>query len=265
MLRTFVVPLDESERAETVLPLVAELARAFDAEVVLVTAGWGRTAETLAAYHERIAPRLGGDVPWRSGVVPDTFPADAIRDLTPDDGAVVMTTSGRRGLSRMVLGSVAEDVVGTTHRPVLLAGPSAAVDALAGGDLVVTCDGGELSSTIVDHAVPWARALGLSVRVAAVVHADGTPLGGGPAEGLDDQLGRAAEAFRAAGCPVHVERLVADDAAGALVDLARRLPATLVAMSTHARAGLTRAALGSTTMAVVRDVPCPVLVYRPAG
>ncbi|MCD9623842.1 universal stress protein [Rhabdothermincola salaria] len=264
MLRTFVVPLDESERAEAVLPLATELADAFGAEVVLVTAGWGRTAEALTAYHHDLAPRLGA-VPWRSAVVPDTFPADAIRDLTPDDGAVVMTTKGRQGLARVVLGSVAEDVVGTAHRPVLLAGPSATVAPLTDGDLVVTCDGGELSSTVVDHAVPWAQTLGLSVRVVAVVHADGTPLGGGDPETLHHQLTESAEAFRSAGCPVHVERLVAKDAASALVDLARRLPATLVAMSTHARGGIARAALGSTTMAVVRDVSCPVLVYRPEG
>ena len=262
MVQAFVVPLDESERAEAVLPLAVELAGAFGSEVVLVTAGWGRTAEALTAYHQSLADHLG-TVAWRSAVVPDTFPADAIRDLTPDAGAVVMTTRGRQGLARAVLGSVAEDVVGTTHRPVVLVGPSAALTPLVDGNLVVSCDGSELSARVVDHAAPWARTLGLSVRLVAVVHADGSPLGGADAETLEAQLSQAAEAFGAAGCPVHVERLVAGEAAGALVDLARRLPAAMLAMSTHGRGGLTRAALGSTTMMVVRDAPCPVLVHRP--
>jgi nucleotide-binding universal stress UspA family protein len=35
-------------------------------------------------------------------------------------------------------------------------------------------------------------------------------------------------------------------------------------MSTHARVGLARTALGSTAIKVVHDAPCPVLVQTPS-
>ena len=55
--------------------------------------------------------------------------------------------------------------------------------------------------------------------------------------------------------------------AGALADHADELPAAVMAMSSHARSGVPRLALGSVTMGVVHLAPCPVLVAhnRPGG
>ena len=71
--------------------------------------------------------------------------------------------------------------------------------------------------------------------------------------------------FRADGVPVEVETLVGNDPASALVQRAAEVPATMIAMSTHARTGWNRTALGSVAMKVVHDSPCPVLVQRPAA
>ncbi|MBN2492045.1 MAG: universal stress protein [Planctomycetes bacterium] len=43
---------------------------------------------------------------------------------------------------------------------------------------------------------------------------------------------------------------------------AGEIGATMIVMSTHGRTGLSHALLGSTTEAVVRKAPCPVLVIR---
>jgi nucleotide-binding universal stress UspA family protein len=53
-----------------------------------------------------------------------------------------------------------------------------------------------------------------------------------------------------------------DHPAGAIVAYARELPATLLALTTRARHGLGRVALGSVAMDVVHRSPCPVLVVR---
>jgi nucleotide-binding universal stress UspA family protein len=44
---------------------------------------------------------------------------------------------------------------------------------------------------------------------------------------------------------------------------ARKTSAAMMAMSTHARTGWDRTALGSVAMKVVHDSPCPVLVQKP--
>ena len=62
------------------------------------------------------------------------------------------------------------------------------------------------------------------------------------------------------GVDVHVVRNYRP--ADAIHELAHRLGASLIVMSTHGRTGLARIALGSVAMDVVRNSECPVLVDR---
>jgi nucleotide-binding universal stress UspA family protein len=59
-------------------------------------------------------------------VVGDTDPAAAIAGLAEQEqvGLILMSTHGRSGVVRWVLGSVAERVLRATHRPLLLIRPS---------------------------------------------------------------------------------------------------------------------------------------------
>ncbi len=264
MLTTIVVPLDGSKLSESALPVAAELARTFGATVYLMSSGWGSNVADLDGYLQSRGADL--DVPgWSTGVVADSFPVTAIAGAVAGiDAAVVMATHGRSGLGKALLGSAAEDLLKATDRPVVLLGKATESKALiADGILIVSTDGSDTSVTIVDDAIAWATALRLSVRVVAVTRSDGTPVGGTVGEELPDRLETVADRVRAAGLHAQVQRVEADDAARALVDLARNLPATMIAMATHGRTGMARTALGSTAMKVVRDAPCPVLVHRP--
>ena len=51
---------------------------------------------------------------------------------------------------------------------------------------------------------------------------------------------------------------------GVILELARTLPASLVALSTHGRTALARATLGSVAASLVHASPCPVLLTRPS-
>ncbi len=268
MPRTIVVPLDGSALSESALPLAADLATHLGATVNLLSSGWGSTTAELADYLESKGAEVGGAT-WSRTIAADTFPATAIATAVADPDAravVVMATHGRSGLGKALLGSVAEDVLKTTDRPVLLIGRSAgSVVTLDHRILVVSTDGSETSVSIVDDAIAWATALKMSVRVVSVTRADGSAVGSTDGEPVLDRLEALGARVRAAGLEVHVERVDAGDAATALVDLARRLPAAMIAMATHGRTGMARTALGSTAMKVVRDAPCPVLVHRPEG
>jgi nucleotide-binding universal stress UspA family protein len=135
MRRKILVPLDGSRVAEIALPQVLELARALQAEVLLLrvararafpgvdpTEKQVRAVQEAEAYVEAVAEQMRhGGVPVRAAVrfgdpVAEIF--DHIRSNGVD--FVAMVTRGRGRLCRMVLGSVAEEVVRRAGIPVLL-------------------------------------------------------------------------------------------------------------------------------------------------
>ena len=138
-LRTILVPTDFGPGSEEALGYALELARELGAEVVLTHAyeipvvGFPdgtlvATAElatrVLEAAHEGLekAARAheGEGVRIRT-VAKEGAAASAIVETADEVGAdlVIMSTHGRHGLPRALLGSVAEKVVRTAHCPVL--------------------------------------------------------------------------------------------------------------------------------------------------
>jgi nucleotide-binding universal stress UspA family protein len=155
MYERVLIPLDGSPPAETILPFAEEIARSFEAEVVLLTVveplapGAGlvtgpvnaadalflhqlETKKYLAELTKRLEAR-GLRARPRLGL---GRPAVEIVQAAMAEGAdlIAMTTHGRSGLQRAVFGSVAEQVLRTAPVPVLMIrtpGPTA--DAKAHG------------------------------------------------------------------------------------------------------------------------------------
>ena len=138
MFKKIVVPLDGSPLAEAVLPQVTDLAYALATEVLLLRVAIAhafpagnpislaeaevRVVREAEAYLAAVAGRLA-----REGVTVKTTvrygqAAPEIIDHVAFEGAdlVAMSTHGRSGLSRLVMGSVAEEVVRKVGVPVLL-------------------------------------------------------------------------------------------------------------------------------------------------
>jgi nucleotide-binding universal stress UspA family protein len=70
------------------------------------------------------------------------------------------------------------------------------------------------------------------------------------------------ENLRKQGVPLVEEQLFQGDPAGTIVDFARGMAGSLVAMTTHGRSGVGRWLLGSVTDRVVCQSGVPVLVIR---
>ena len=135
MFKRILVPLDGSPLAETVLPQVQELIQALGAELFLLrvttahvfpgvdpTAGEVDVVQHAEAYVAAVAARLrtaglSVQTAVRYGEAADEILAH-IGDNAID--LVAMSTHGRSGLSRLLLGSVAEHVVRHAPVPVLL-------------------------------------------------------------------------------------------------------------------------------------------------
>jgi nucleotide-binding universal stress UspA family protein len=198
------------------------------------------------------------DVKVETIVVHDRTPEEAIH-VAAEDGpgrVVCMTTHGRGRFRWAVLGSVAERVIHDMRDAALLIGRHCVAEWPTGrGRVLIAVDGSTASPAVLAPAIEWAKALELDVVVAAAVH----PLDREFPDAVLDAIGQHIEGQ---GLRVHRELLRSSYPAGVLADVADEHGADLIAMSSHARTGAARLALGSVTMGVVGLAHCPVLVAK---
>jgi nucleotide-binding universal stress UspA family protein/osmotically-inducible protein OsmY len=232
MYRRIVVPLDGSELAERVLPHVAALATRFSAAVTLVRACEPRpTASTVAAavpagraahggvarvepagddassYLAGVARRLAGGGMAVHAERVDGGAAASIVAVARRRRAdlVAMTTHGRGGPGRPVLGSVAETVVRRAPCPVLLV--RVARDPSPTGPP----DEGSIRAAVLGRLVEDGQLRRLAERRLGIDLADGTVVLRGHVR-TEKMARRVAELARGVpGVAAVVDRLVADD------------------------------------------------------
>jgi len=292
MLKTILLPLDGSPLAERALSYAAVLARRCEATVVLVEAvlahtfpgvdpGEAQTEVTTGAerYLDTAAGRLSAD-----GIVTETHvyydhPVHAILDAATRRQAdlIVMSTHGRGGLSRMLYGSVADQILRRATIPVLLV-PSIVEHAWpADGpvSLLVPLDGSELATQALQSTELLTEAFGSRVTLLRVVQPVPYPLyGEGYAYVPYDEDAEVADARRYLDGQAArlVERgvcVTTDVAVGeparAIGESARAQDVDVVVMATHGHGGLSRLILGSVATATLRHTTAPLLLVRPAA
>lgn len=294
MIKTILVPLDGSTTAEAVLPLVTTVAAATGAEVRLFTAvvpvAMWDTASTIRWDAEEAAARgyvlaKAEELSRRGlkacGSVAIGEAAELIIEAAESEGAdlVAMTTHGRSGIGRWIMGSVADKVLHEARAPLLLVRPSggqsARTQAPSIGKILVPLDGSELSRAVLPLAMELGKSLGASL---VLMHAVSVPWVeypgvGAPAvvaETLDELKGAAAKLLASAAAEIASEgsgvttAVTVGPAADAISVIAEEEQAGLIAMSTHGRSGAGRWVLGSVADAVVRRTHLPCLLVRPA-
>lgn len=182
--------------------------------------------------------------------------------------AIAMGTKGLTGLDRVVLGSVAENVLRTTDVPVLVVPPGAGETRLTPATtdrVLLPTDGSEGAARAVDWGVGLADALDATVHT--VFSADTSRIS--PTETPETILSTLEETGRDALDDVR-ERATADGVS--VTGTVARGPPTrvvleyvetngidLVVMGTHGRSGVKQRLLGSVTENVVRNADVPVV------
>jgi nucleotide-binding universal stress UspA family protein len=286
MFDRILVPLDGTPRANAVLPLVRAIALATSASVHLVRVLPGKPTDHTPHEHRQALEQLVGVKPeLTEGVrrVTETVrygdPAEEIRAEAEAHGAnlIVMSTRGRAALERVLLGSVADKLVGRTTAPILLnreGGPSVSKIER----LMVALDGSAESALALIPAMTLASAVGATLVLARVT----TPM---PAPVLDPTLGivssipviteqeaeeetavyLGAQAERIRGTGLAVDWVTrTGDAARSLAELAEEADVDAIVMSTQALHGVARLVLGSVADHLVHRAKRPVLlVTRP--
>lgn len=144
MFKHVLVTLDGSPRSETVIPHASAIAQSMSAELTLVrivdavssdwsergalgksnatTPGSSLFFDQAQAYLERVAALVRADGVTVHTIVKQGAPAKQIVAAAKevDADAIAMATHSRRGVSRLMFGSVAEEVLRETLLPILL-------------------------------------------------------------------------------------------------------------------------------------------------
>jgi nucleotide-binding universal stress UspA family protein len=198
-------------------------------------------------------------------------------DALPAD-VLVMSTHGRSGFGRVLLGSVSESVLRQARVPVLTIGkdtPAATTDA---GFRRILCavDLTGASDHTVARAVSLGEACGASVTLLHVIEnlpddVSGEALYATVPEVAQLRHGLVKEAKKRLRhtvpedvrqrCSIG-ERVATGTAWREILHVAGELEADLIVMGVHARGAISRGLFGSTPDQVVRQASCPVLVVR---
>jgi nucleotide-binding universal stress UspA family protein len=301
MYSKILVPLDGSKLSEAILPYARSLAKGLQIPVELLLAIEPEVISTFSdPKHGRYVDTVETDMK-RNGVdylekVARTFPdASAVacsavigtpaptiveRASEGRDTLIAMSTHGRSGIKRWILGSVADKVLHAASNHLLLVrstnktGETPQETALK--TVIIPLDGSHLAESVLPGVTALARKMKMEV-VLLRAYAMATQAYFIEAEAYMPDLDRFAEEVKK-GAAQYLEEKVKQlqwegldkvsyilpqgDAAEEIIGLARETPDNLVAMCTHGRSGVGRWVLGSVTDRVVRYCGDPVLVVR---
>lgn len=218
-----------------------------------------------------------GTVPVVYAQTDSSSPERAIVDHATEHDAdlALMGTHGRKGMDRLLSGSVAEEVVRQAPCPVFTVpahdGKQVESDV---GRVLVPVDLSEQSTLVVNHAADLADMYGAPIDLLHVVEEAAFPTAYGVdplAPAQPDVQARAREAVEALATklddhaePVNVHVLTGY-APRDIVDFADQHHSDLIVMATHGRTGLQRFLIGSVAEKVVRSAPCPVFTVKSFG
>ena len=311
MFKRVLVPLDGSPTAESVLPCIRGLVSSLHTPVALLhvvdseakvtrkqraqeivhraedeylsqSEASDLTGQVSQRYLDDIAATFTGGPVGVESLVRIGPPAKVIINqaaIRPGT-LIAMSTHGRTGIGRWLLGSVADRVLQATDSPLLLVrgGPGHDIHRMEHFQRVILpLDGSPLAETAFESAVWIAQSLRVPLLIAGVVKLVITYyVPEGIQEGLmssmedqeseeqamQDYLELKVQEARARGVSTVESVMPRGFPAGELVALTQSHPHSLMVMTTHGRSGLGRWALGSVTDRVVRHTDQPVLIVR---
>jgi nucleotide-binding universal stress UspA family protein len=291
-----IVPLDGSEASEMAIPHGARLARTLGAPILLVhiidtTRVYDTRALSLLPDREEMRRYLG-DVAVREGIEMEVeldvrfgSPTYELQQVAEDHpgGMIVMTTHGRGGLGRLVLGSVADHLVRHGTLPVLLVRAGTTVVPDDGfTNLLVALDGSELAERTLPVAATLAHRAGAALHLLRVVEPlDAAPAAEYPPDVIwldpdqatrimgdlevdaHDYVHRIAASLREIGIDAWASVRIGRPAYE-IIRIQDDIAADLIVMASHGYGGVRRWLMGSVTTSVVRQTTTPLLVI-PAG
>ncbi len=276
LIRKILVPLDGSNLAEASLPVSQRLAVTFGSEITLLTVASSGAGESRSQtgfvnglshiedgeymlYLQRVASNLNSNGLVARAKVVDGPVVDAIVHwIGGEQDLIVISTNGRSGIRRLMMGSVASSVVQASNTPVLLLKPTNGWRSRVTEfkKLLVALDGSSYSERILPYVTVIAHSFNSEVTLLTV------PVGNS-SKAYQNQLGHylrgVADELRTDG--VEAEILVTGSGpARTIVRLSRERDVDLIMLATLGRRGFDKLMVGSVADRVMQAMPCPLFL-----
>jgi nucleotide-binding universal stress UspA family protein len=298
MYRSIMLPLDGSDFDEQALPIATKLAARCGAQLRVVhvherssagewevltpfryegVEGAERDWDGVDLEHEReylAQHAAGAECKVIEGPVVSSLERE-IAESNPD--LIVMATHARGGISRALVGSVADQLIRDIHKPILLIrvlDKQRAVQELSTDHILVPLSGSAMATSVLQHALSMAipdetRITLLRIVPPPYAATELAVLGEGD-EVLQERVQEAhnylegiATQLSAEGYLVDTDVVVSGLPADAILHYAQEQSCDVICMATHGRAGVKRMLLGSVATSVLHHAKVPVLLYRP--
>jgi nucleotide-binding universal stress UspA family protein len=305
MYSKIVVPLDGSELAEGVLPHLAEVIRDRGSRICLLTVAQSarvttsvlpdlfssfdnsqeekrRVEQELIAYLKTVVNKLEPTATEAQASVRFGRPADEILAFASEVDAdlIAMSAHGRSGISRWVLGSVADRVLHGAMCPVLIVRARSQQVQPTYQHILVPLDGSELAEQVLPHVSALIRpnytrvylisvlANGFSDRTITLLTSSPpglqistTALSKAEVQ-LTTYMRRVAAALRERGATVNTTVKHGSPAEEILAHAAE-VNVDLIGMTAHGLSGVSRWMYGNVASKVLQGSHCPVLLVHP--
>ena len=275
-MQNVLVPLDGSRLAEESLFVAQTISRVFSSEVTLLTVASGDSGGVRAGsvfsgglgykgegeyklYLERVAAQL-----YTNGVQAQTLVCDGpvVEAIGSNAGngqdLIVMSTNGRSGFKRLVMGSVANKVIQTSVTPILLLKPTDGWRSRGTGfqRLLVALDGSTYSERVLPYVRLFAQNFFSEVTLLTV------PVGNSSEayrNQLDQYLQGVADELREDGVQAQV-MVTGNGPARSIVNVSQDQMIDLIMLATQGRGGFDRLMVGSVAYRVIETMPCPLFL-----
>ena len=193
-------------------------------------------------------------------------PAHAIADAAKNFDLVILTTHGRTGFSRFLMGSVAEKALRLTHTPILVVEEKSAIKPIQ--NILVTTDFSENSFKAFAHAVEICQETNAKIELVNILMREGFDTDAvieADVKLREKELATIADKYFADVRKYVNYRIIVTfkSVHDAIVHETKDNKFDLVVIATIGRTGLDYLMLGSTAASVVRHVSAPVLSVNP--
>ena len=299
MFKKILVPLDGSDRAEQAVVIAVKLAEFARSEIILLRvpdyAATTAPFEEVSDYtwmRDSLDPAQDEAQAYLSFVQnkiahPDIMVRTIVAEGDRADGIVktavsakidliVMSTHGRTGLSRMMLGSITKKVLQKAPCPVLAVRSAEAINRI-----LIPLDGTRLSESALDPGLAAAKATGSRITLIRV-HSEVPlyPEQTTPVEQFDTDINQFLPELYYENATQRLQQIVTNqqgsgvdidfkiltgEVASTILDYIHAEKIGLVVMATHGRTGLNRLIYGSITEKILHNTTANMLIIRPSA
>lgn len=285
MYETILVAYDDSEFSKAALIEVSNRVRRHGGKIILVNAVYFDEEEFSIAPEQRekrlelgkkicvqgremLGSEFGIDA---ESLICEGEPPEVIVDIAREKKAdlIAMGTYGRRGLKRLVMGSVTSKVIVSSPVDVLVVKKPCSECTGDYKSILVPFDGSEFGKKALRRACELSRSEASSITVLYVIPRYEEMVEFFRTASIRKSLYGEAEKIIAAakeissvlGVALNTE-IQEGQAAEKIVDTAGRLGNDLIVMGSHGYSGINKAIMGSTAERVIMSASCPILVAK---